>query len=137
MIFSFTLLQKITSISEPILFSTCVAACNIFVFMNCFLLNLEGQQLISLTFKCFRFVECFFAIFKNYWCTFKTKMSLQSVMKCSYLKKTSHQSEIPVRCGEVLLKRGLHFAGMFFLRINPLLMFTCCSFLWKNKFRKI
>ena len=60
-----SLLQEVTSISEPILVSACVAADTIFVFRNHFLQNI-GQQLLNLTSAIIMlFVECFSAIFKN------------------------------------------------------------------------
>ena len=63
--FPLSLLHEVTSNSEPVLFSTCVAACTIFVFMNWFLLYI-GQQLINLTSVFITiFVKYFSAIFKN------------------------------------------------------------------------
>ena len=63
--FPLSLLQEVASTSEPILFSTGVAACTIFVFMNCFLWNI-GQKLINLTFVFITLVvACFPAIFKK------------------------------------------------------------------------
>ena len=63
--FPLSLLQEVTSISELILFSTCVAACTVFIFMNYFLLNI-CQQLINVTSVFITlFFKCFSAIFKN------------------------------------------------------------------------
>ena len=60
-----SLLQEVTSTSEPILFSACVAANTIFVFKNHFLQNI-GQQLINLTSAIIMlFAECFSAVFRN------------------------------------------------------------------------
>ena len=57
--FSLSLLQENTSTSGPILFSTCVKAFTIFIFMNYLLLNV-GQRVINLTSVLLRFCSTVF-----------------------------------------------------------------------------
>ena len=70
--FPLSLLQKVTSTSEPILFSL-QHACTIFVFMKYFTISSKYCSTINLT-----------------------SVSITLFVGCLYGEKTSHQSEIPV-----------------------------------------